>query len=83
SYPAKLCEAMACNVPVIATATDAVRWMLDDRAKHLAKLGDPVDFAERALTLLEVPTADYGARPGWNDIATQFNAMLSNRSNAA
>jgi hypothetical protein len=60
-----------------------VRWMLDDRAEHLAKLGNPVDFAERALALLEVPAADYGARPGWSDIGAQLNAMLSDRSDAA
>ena len=77
SYPAKLCEAMACKVPVVATATDAVRWMLDDRAEHLARLGDPADFAERALALLETPEFDYGNQPGWNDIGARFNAMLA------
>jgi len=28
SYPAKLCEAMACGVPLVATATEPVRWMV-------------------------------------------------------
>jgi glycosyltransferase involved in cell wall biosynthesis len=76
SYPAKLCEAMACKVPVVASATDAVRWMLDDRAKHLARLGDPIDFAEHALALLEAPDTNYGERPGWNAIGARFNALL-------
>ena len=77
SYPAKLCEAMACKVPVVASATDAVRWMLDDRSKHLAKLGDATDFAERALELLEAPRADYGDRPDWDSIGARFNNLLA------
>jgi len=76
SYPAKLCEAMACKVPVVASATAAVRWMLDDRAGHLARLDDPADFAERALALLATPVAEYGDRPGWDAIGTRLNAML-------
>jgi glycosyltransferase involved in cell wall biosynthesis len=77
SYPAKLCEAMACKVPVVATATDAIRWMLDDRAEHLSRLGDPNDFAERALALLETPRAEYGNSPGWMDVGARLNGMLT------
>jgi glycosyltransferase involved in cell wall biosynthesis len=77
SYPAKLCEAMACKVPVVASATDAVRWMLGDRTEHLARLGDPVDFAGHALALLAAPEFDYGDRPGWDAIGLRFNALLT------
>ncbi|HEV2608303.1 MAG TPA: glycosyltransferase family 4 protein [Xanthomonadaceae bacterium] len=76
SYPAKLYEAMACKVSVVASATDAVRWMLDDRTEHLARLGDPGDFAERSLALLASPATDYGDRPSWNAIGARLNAML-------
>jgi glycosyltransferase involved in cell wall biosynthesis len=76
SYPAKLCEAMACEVPVVASATAAVRWMLDDNAEHLARLDDPVDFAARALALLQVPRSNYGHRPGWSEIGAHLAAML-------
>jgi len=76
SYPAKLCEAMACKVPVVASATDAVRWMLDDRTEHLARLADPADFAEHALALLDAPAADYGERPGWDAIGARLNTLL-------
>jgi glycosyltransferase involved in cell wall biosynthesis len=39
SYPAKLCEAMACGIPVAASATEAVAWMLGNDTQHLARIG--------------------------------------------
>lgn len=78
SYPAKLCEAMACGIPVVATATDAVRWMLDGRAEHLAPLGDSAAFAERMLDLLAVPRVGYGPNhPTWEGLALELEALLS------
>ena len=77
SYPAKLCEAMACGVPVVATATEPVRWMLGERSEHLAPPGDAASFAERMLDLLAAPRAEYGPRPTWSDHARRFDYMLS------
>ena len=80
SYPAKLCEAMACKVPVVASATEAVRWMLGDRAGHLARLEDPADFAEHALRLLRTPTADYARQPTWSELGQHLAGWLSDSS---
>lgn len=77
SYPAKLCEAMACEVPVVATATDPVRWMLDGRERHLARLGDAADFAHRILQHLAEPVAEYGSRAEWGGIAGKLNSLLA------
>jgi glycosyltransferase involved in cell wall biosynthesis len=77
SYPAKLCEAMACKVPVVATATEPVRWMLHDDTRHLVPLNDPASFATRALALLDSPSADYGERQDWAGIAAHFDRMLA------
>ena len=76
SYPAKLCEAMACKAPVVASTTEAVRWMLDDRAEHLARIGDPEDFARRALKLLESPSRDYAPLPSWDELGQRFAQWL-------
>lgn len=77
SYPAKLCEAMACRVPVVATATEPVRWMLGDRQQHLAPVGNAEAFAERILSLIASPDADYGARATWADQARKFDQLLA------
>lgn len=77
SYPAKLCEAMACKVPVVATATEPVRWMLDGRREHLTPIGDADAFAEHILNLLVSPHAEYGARVTWAEQAEKFDYVLS------
>jgi len=77
SYPAKLCEAMACGIPVVATATDAVAWMLGGHAEHLAPLNAPLSFAERILTLLAATRTTYPPLPSWEEITLQLEILLS------
>jgi glycosyltransferase involved in cell wall biosynthesis len=76
SYPAKLCEAMACDVPVIATATGPVRWMLGQRSEHLVEVGDAEAFAERMLDLLATPRTAYGPRRTWREHAQRLERLL-------
>jgi glycosyltransferase involved in cell wall biosynthesis len=76
SYPAKLCEAMACEVPVVATATEPVRWMLGERYEHLVAVGDAAAYAERILMLLMTPRAAYGPRSTWTAQAQRLNQLL-------
>lgn len=76
SYPAKLCEAMACAVPVLATDTAPVRWMLGDRRKHLAPVGDATAFARGLLGLLDRPRVEYGPRATWGQQAHQLDSLL-------
>ncbi len=76
SYPAKLCEAMACEVPVVATETAPVAWMLDQNPSHLVPLGDPVAFANQIIAQLESPSAGYLTRPSWSGIALGLEQAL-------
>lgn len=76
SYPAKLCEAMACNIPVVATATSPVRWMLRDDARFLTPIGDASALAERMLGLLDMGHHVYGERQTWKSSARMFDAAL-------
>lgn len=81
SYPAKLCEAMACNTAVVATATEPVRWMLGDRADHLVPLGDAKALAERVLTLLRTADHSYGVLPSWENSGRAWHRFLNDASN--
>lgn len=76
SYPAKLCEAMACRVPVVATATEPIRWMLRNQAEHLAAVGNADLFARRILDLLSTPRVGYGCCSSWATQARRLNELL-------
>ena len=76
SYPAKLCEAMACGVPVVATATDPVRWMLGDDPRFLSPPGDADTIARNIIVNLELGRIAYASLPTWADSAARLRAAL-------
>lgn len=76
SYPAKLCEAMACGVPVVATATEPVRWMLGDDSRFLVPVGDAPRISERILSLLDAGRIAYPELPSWETSARHFEQAL-------
>lgn len=78
SYPAKLCEAMACRVPVVATATKPVCWMLQDDARFLVPLADASALARRVAALLDGhDRIVYPELPSWNQSTIRFEAALT------
>lgn len=77
SYPAKLCEAMACGVPVVATATEPVRWMLGNRNEYLVPVNDPKALSERMLSQLAEPCAAYAPRESWSNHAQRLSQLLA------
>jgi glycosyltransferase involved in cell wall biosynthesis len=78
SYPAKLCEAMACQTPVVATSSKPVRWMLNDDERFLTPVGDASELAKRMLARLAGPRRiTYPGLPNWHDSARRFEAALA------
>lgn len=77
SYPVKLCEAMACGVPVAATATDPIRWMLSEHPECLVPVDNTGALAARILALLGSDRICYGRTPRWTDVATTLDSLLS------
>jgi glycosyltransferase involved in cell wall biosynthesis len=67
SYPVKLYEAISCGIPVVAADTEPMRWILDNRSRHLAKIGDPDDMAIKVGRLLDLGNIDYGLVNTWEN----------------
>lgn len=76
SYPAKLYEAMACSIPVVATATEPAAWILEGDQRFLARPGDPHDLALKLLALLPQGRITYGQVPDWAASASLFERAL-------
>lgn len=79
SYPVKLYEAMSCQVPVVASATEAASWILRGKVECLAQAGDPRDLAEKVGRLLSTGRIDYGVQNTWEGSCELFlEALTSN-----
>lgn len=76
SYPVKLYEAMSCDVPVIATRTQATEWILAAQPERLFDAGDPAALASAALNALENPHRSGGEVPGWDSACDRLEAAL-------
>lgn len=77
SYPAKLCEAMACGVPVVATTTEPVRWMLGSDTRFLVPVDNPAAFADRVIENIRLGRVDYGPQTSWPAVAETLDGLLA------
>jgi glycosyltransferase involved in cell wall biosynthesis len=82
SYPAKLYEAMACGVPVVASDTAAARWILKGREECLAIPGNAEDLQVKLVAALDRGYLDYGSQAGWAEIAADLEDVLLHFSGA-
>jgi glycosyltransferase involved in cell wall biosynthesis len=80
SYPAKLCESIACNVPVVASATQAVSWMLNGDTRFLANVDDAADYAARMLANYQITDPGYARQPAWAELAERYDLLLKPQS---
>lgn len=76
SYPSKLCEAMACSVPVVASATGPIGWMLARYPDRVVPVGDAPAFAAKLAASLDLGRIDYGLLPDWSAIGLDLERLL-------
>lgn len=72
SYPVKLCEAMACGTPVVASGTQAVSWMLNGDQRFIAKVGDTADHARLMLANWKMREPNHVLPPSWTESAAKL-----------
>lgn len=77
SYPVKLCEAIACRIPVVASATAPVAWMLHGDERFLAKVGDAADHARLMLRNYRMRELDYDQPASWQQNAATLASWLA------
>jgi len=76
SYPVKLYEAMACQIPVVATRTPPAEWILGGRDPFLAKPDHVSDLVEKVKRALPLFRFDYGQQITWEQSSRVFEEAL-------
>ena len=76
SYPVKLYEAMKCQIPVVATDTPAVNWILKGDERFLARPDNPDDLADKIRQSLTLDRIDYGLQTSWEQSCRYFEEVL-------
>ena len=77
SHPAKLCEAMACGTPVVASDSAPTRWMLGGDERFLVPLGEVSALAERLASNALLGQVSYPALPTWPAVASRYEELLA------
>jgi glycosyltransferase involved in cell wall biosynthesis len=67
SYPVKLYEAMTCMVPVVASDTPPINWILKGDNRFLANPDNPQDLAAKIKEALKLDRIDYGNQSNWDE----------------
>jgi len=75
-FPQKLCEYMACGVPIVATDVGAVSEFLRSWPCCKYAQGRTEQFAERTLAFINGLKVDYGRVPTWSDVVVSWEELL-------
>jgi len=76
SYPVKLYEAMTCMVPVVASDTPPINWILKGDNRLLAQPDNPLDLADKIKYALKLDRIDYGTQSNWDESCQEFEDAL-------
>ncbi|WP_240342383.1 glycosyltransferase [Methylococcus sp. EFPC2] len=78
SYPVKIYEAMACNVPVVATDVAGTSWVLRDHPRLLVRTAEVEDFVATATDILSLSPVSYPKTGGWVSSLNILEGILRN-----
>ncbi len=79
SYPVKLYEAMKCQIPLVATDTPSVHWILKGNEQLLSRPDDPCDLADKIKKVLSFERMEYGELNSWEQSCLYFEEILLGR----
>lgn len=79
SYPVKLYEAIQCRVPVVASDTEPVRWILGEDQRFLARVGDLDEFSVRIISALSLGRTTYNPTDSWENVAMEMEKILGKK----
>jgi glycosyltransferase involved in cell wall biosynthesis len=76
SYPVKICEAMQCEIPIVATSAAGTKWMLRDHPECMVEPQKPEAMARKILEAAGWGRKKYKSAPNWEASAYAFNQLL-------
>jgi glycosyltransferase involved in cell wall biosynthesis len=76
SYPVKLYEAMACQIPVVAAATAPAKWILNNAKQFLALPDSADDMAQKIVKALQLDRTIYAKENNWEKSCDVFERAL-------
>lgn len=77
SYPAKLYEAVSCQIPVVSSDTLPARWILGGDRRFLAGIDDFDDFADKVIDNLSLGRYRYPAgNQTWMEVVEGLEKIL-------
>jgi glycosyltransferase involved in cell wall biosynthesis len=76
SYPVKLYEAMQCAVPVVASDTGPIRWIIGNQSEHLAIIGAVDDMAVKLQKAIQKGFINYSHLSTWEASARSLEKSL-------
>jgi len=77
SYPVKLYEAMATNIPIVATTTPPVKWIISDHPELLASSRNPIEIADKIKETLRINHIQYAKNTTWETVTDNFEYLLN------